>query len=283
MNSRVGPAVMRQRIVLAFDICLRTLGELMAEQQPSNSENSTPPKRENTFLNLGFNILLPILILKKGKDWLGGYLEPHFENVAVGVLLIAIAFPIAYFIYDYFKRSKYNLFSILGLISVLLTGGIGILNIPTEWFAVKEAAIPLLLGIAVVVSLKTPYPLIRTVLYNPEIINVDKVQAALEERNSETEFEKLLKTCTWLLASSFLVSAVLNFILARWIVVSPSGTDAFNDEVGTMFGWSMLVIAVPSMAIMMYALFKLMGGIKRMTGLEMEQVLHGAKETKPKK
>jgi len=252
----------------------------MAEQQPSSSENSTPPKKENTFLNLGFNILLPILILNKGKAWFGTQLEPFFENVAIGVLLIAVAFPVGYFIYDYFKRSKYNIFSILGLISVLLTGGIGILNIPTEWFAIKEAAIPFLLGIAVVVSLKTPYPLIRTLLYNPEIMNVERVQAALIEHKAEKDFEKLLANCTWLLAASFLLSAVLNFILARWIVVSPSGTDAFNAEVSKMMAWSWIVIAVPSIVIMMVALFKLMGGIKRMTGLELEQVLHGAEEKK---
>ncbi len=248
----------------------------MPEQQPSKNQNSQPVKKENTFLNLGFNLLLPILLLNKGKDWFGGYLEPYFENVAVGVLLIALAFPVGYFIYDYFKRAKYNLFSIIGLISVLLTGGIGILNIPTQWFAVKEAAIPLLLGVAVVVSLKTPYPLIRTLLYKPEIMQVDRVQAALREHDAEEEFEKLLVFCTWLLAGSFLLSAVLNFILARWIVVSPSGTDAFNAEVSKMMAWSWPVIAVPSIAIMMVALFKLMGGIKRMTGLELEQVLHGA-------
>jgi hypothetical protein len=169
----------------------------MAASQHSTSESSTPgnpaPKKENMFLNLGFNILLPILILNKGRGWLGAYLEPHFENVAVPILLIALAFPIAYFVYDYFKRQKYNFLSILGLISVLLTGGIGILNIQTEWFAVKEAAIPALIGIAVVISLRTPYPLIRTLLYSPEIMDVAKVQAALKENDSVAAFEKLLE------------------------------------------------------------------------------------------
>ena len=127
------------------------------------------------------------------------------ENVAIPILLIALAFPIAYFFYDYFKRQKYNFLSILGLISVLLTGGIGILNIPTEWFAVKEAAIPALIGIAVVISLKTPYPLIRTLLYSPEIMDVEKVQAALEQNDSVAAFEKLLEKCTWMLAGSFLL------------------------------------------------------------------------------
>ena len=250
----------------------------MAEQQPSSSEKSPPAKRENTFLNLGFNILLPIIILDKGKTWFGDYLEPIFENVAVGVLLLAIAFPVGYFVYDYITRKKYNFFSILGLISVLLTGGIGILNIPAEWFAIKEAAIPLLLGLAVVISLKTPYPIIRTLLYNSEIMNVEQVQSTLKEHDAEKDFERLLTTCTWLIAASFLISAVLNYVLASWIVVSPSGTDEFNAEVSKMMRWSWLVIAMPNMGIMMFTLFKLVGGIKRMTGLELEQVLKGTEE-----
>jgi hypothetical protein len=71
---------------------------------------------------------------------------------------------------------------------------------------------------------------------------------------------------------------VLNFFLARWIVVSPSGTDAFNAEVSKMMAWSWPIIAIPSMAIMMVALMKLLGGIKKMTGLELEDVLHGTKD-----
>jgi len=259
----------------------------MSQPQPSSSTNAKisattekkVPQKENTLLNLGFNILFPILVLNKGKAVLEPYLAPYFENLAIAVLLIALLFPVGYFIYDYFKRGKYNLFSILGLVSVLMTGGIGILEISTQWFAVKEAAIPLLLGIAVLVSLKTPYPLIRTLLYNPEIIDVDKVQSQLEARKSESQFEQLLSRCTWLLAASFLLSSVLNFLLARWIVVSPSGSDAFNSEVSRMMFWSWPVIAGPSMLIMMFALLRLLKGIKQMTGLTLEEVMQSTNRT----
>jgi Na+/melibiose symporter-like transporter len=260
----------------------------MAEEQPSSAAPAGHPggskkkevKPENTFLNLGFNLVLPILLLSKGKEWFGAHLEPFFPKPSVGVLLIALAFPVGYFVYDYIRRRKYNLFSIIGLISVLLTGGIGVLEIPTRWFAVKEAAIPLLLGVAVIVSLKTPYPLIRTLLYNPEVIDVDKVHQGLQSRGCEAAFEKLLVKCTWLLAASFLLSAVLNFILARRIVTSPSGSDAFNAEVSRMMAWSWPVIVVPSMAIMFVVLYLLFSGIHKMTGLKMEEILHGAKDLK---
>lgn len=76
----------------------------MAEQQPSTAPNlqnspktgKPPVKKENTFLNLGFNILLPIMVLNKGKKYFGEYLEPYFENVAVGILIIAILFPVCF-------------------------------------------------------------------------------------------------------------------------------------------------------------------------------------------
>lgn len=253
----------------------------MTKQQPSTEADmknfipSKPPavQKENVFLNLGFNILLPIFVLNKGKQFWGSYLEPYFDNVAVAILLIALSFPIGYFVYDYYKRSKYNLFSIVGLISVLLTGGIGILEIPTQWFAFKEAAIPLLLGLAVLISLKTPWPLIRTLLYNPEIIHVDKVHDALQINDKESAFEKLLKKCTWLLATSFLLSSFLNYMLARWIVVSPSGTDAFNAEVSKMMAWSWPVIVIPSLIITATILWMLLSGIQKMTGLKMDAIL----------
>jgi hypothetical protein len=241
--------------------------------EKSDQVISPEAKKENIFLNIGFNILMPIFVLNKGQKLFGKYLDPYFNNVAITILLIALLFPIAYFIYDYYKRAKFNLISIVGLISVLLTGGISIMEIPTRWFAIKEAAIPSLLGIAVVVSLKTPWPLIRTLLYNPEIINVDKVHQALQAHGKEPAFEKLLTRCTWLLAFSFLLSGVINYILARWMVVSQSGTDAFNTEVSRMWFWSWPAIIIPSLIITSIVLWLLLSGIQKMTGLKFESIL----------
>jgi hypothetical protein len=59
-------------------------------------------------------------------------------------------------------------------------------------------------------------------------------------------------------------------------VVSPSGSDAFNTEVSKMMAWSWPIIAVPSMLIMVLTLILLIKGIKRMTGLGLEEVLKGS-------
>ena len=263
------------------------MNEIEPVSEPKNAEASSgsqgspnPPKKENVLLNMGFNILFPILILNKGDQFFGDWLSPHFENTAVPILLIALLFPISYFFYDLITRKKYNFISILGLISVLLTGGIGILEIPTEWFAVKEAALPAIIGLAAILSLRTPYPLVRTFLLNPELMDVDKIESALEEKSCRGAFDKLLVRCTYWLGFSFVFSAVLNFVLARWLVVSPSGTDAYNGEVAKMMLWSWPVIAIPCLVITMYALWLLLKGIQDLTGYKLETFIRSTEGEK---
>lgn len=228
---------------------------------------SRPNRRENLWINLAVNILIPVVILKKGAEWLPA-LSP------VGVLFVALFFPIAYFLYDLAQRRKYNFISVLGFISILLTGGIGLLQLNPVWVAVKEAAVPAIIGIAVVASLKTRYPLVRTFLYNREVMEVEKIDGALRSRDNHAAFEKLLGTCTWLLATSFLVSAILNFALARLIVTTDPAENAtiFNDELGSLAMWSWPVIVIPCMVVMMVTFWRLLTGIKELTGLELEEV-----------
>ena len=128
------------------------------------------------------------------------------------------------------------------------------MKIDKDWIAIKEAAIPALFAIATMVSLWTPFPLIRTFLYNPEIFDVPKIEAALVEKKNESNFDKLIKRCTMYLVASFVLSAILNYVLAKYLIRSETGTEAFNQELGKLTFWSWPVITVPSMAVMMYAL-----------------------------
>lgn len=244
----------------------------MEKPEPSKE---TLPKKENPWMNLGFNIVIPILLLSKGDDWFG--LSP------AAILSIALAFPLGYGVLDFILRKKFNLFSILGFVSVLLTGGIGLLRLPSEWIAIKEAAIPLLLGIAVAVSLYTPFPLVKKLLLNPELVDLPEIERKIETNECREPFQNLIASSSWLVAASFLVSAVLNYVLARVVVTSPAGTPEFNEELGRMQGLSYIVIFVPSMAILIIALFRLFSGIQRMTGLEWEDFIRGAKPPEKQK
>jgi len=59
--------------------------------------------------------------------------------------------------------------------------------------------------------MRTKTPLVQEMLYNPQVIDVDRVDAALEQRGTRGEFDRLLRESSYLLTLSFLISAVLNY------------------------------------------------------------------------
>ena len=65
----------------------------------------------------------------------------------------------------------------------------------------------------------------------------------------------------------------MNYIVVKWIVVSPAGTEAFNEELGQMTLVSYPMIAIPSMIMMMAILFYLWRTIHGLTGLSMEEIM----------
>lgn len=226
-----------------------------------------PAKRENLWLNLILNVILPSLLLSKGGKWFG--LPP------APVLVISLSFPIAYGIYDRIARKKINLFSVIGFVSVLITGAVGLLkNVPTQWIAIKEAAVPLLFAVAILASAKSKKPLVRSLLYSPELFDVDLIEASLDARGTRPAFNKIIAGCQLWMVGSFVLSAILNYILAAWLVRSPSGTEAFNQEVGKMTALSWPVIALPTTLVMMVALVRLTRGIEESTGHNLDDVLH---------
>jgi len=226
------------------------------------------PKKQNKhmLLELIVCVILPTVILKKfsGEDSLG----------PVYALIFGLSLPLLFGLYHFFQERKFGFIPALGFISILLTSSIGLLELDPKYIAIKEAAIPLIIGIGTILSLKTRYPLVKTFIYNDSILQIDKVDAALEQSNNQTHFEQALKTATYILAGSFLLSAILNYGLAKYIVTSPSGTAAFNDELGTMNLLSYPVITIPCMIVMIIAMIYLFKQIKRLTGLELEDIIH---------
>lgn len=224
--------------------------------------------KSNPLVEVLVSIVIPSIVLMKlsGPDDLG----------AVNALLLALAFPLAWGARDLFMQRKLNMFAVLGLASVLLTGGIGLLQLDTQWLAVKEAAVPGVIGLAVVISAQTRYPLVRVLLYTPVLLDVARVHEQLEARGAVQDFEKRLRIATWMLGGTFFFSAAMNYFLATWIVMSPAGSPAFNEELGRMTLLSYPVIAIPSMLMMMLVLYYLARVIRELTGLKLTELLHSS-------
>ena len=99
-------------------------------------------------------------------------------------------------------------------------------------------------------------------------MNVKQIKSSLEERGLVKQFENRLLIATYLISGTFFFSAIMNYILATWIVTSPAGSTAFNEELGRLTLVSYPVIAIPSMLMMMAILYFLWKTIRNMTGLK---------------
>ncbi|MEJ7839035.1 MAG: VC0807 family protein [Thermomicrobiales bacterium] len=214
-------------------------------------------------LSLLFNVLIPTIIMIRfsGEDQLGG----------VGAMLVALAFPFFFGIYNIFREKKIGWVPILGIVSIMLSGGFNLLKFPAEWIAFKEASIPLVLALAILVSAWINRPLAR--LFLNQLLDREVVDKALHERGMYDQYEKRTAMATYLLAFAFLLSAVLNFILARVIVTSDPQTPEYTQEIGRMTGLSFPVITIPVMVVLMGTVIYIMMTVSKLTGLEAEQVL----------
>ena len=238
-----------------------------------NSDSmNTPTHKPRPMIDLLVSIVIPSFILMKlsGDNDLG----------ATNALIVALAFPLGWGLFELVKYRKVNFIAILGLVSVLLTGGIGLLELDLKWLAIKEAAIPGIIGLVVLGSTFTRYPLIKTLIYNPVVLNVEKIEQKLKEGDNFAKFEKRLSNATYFLAGTFGFSAVMNYLLAKWVVTSPTGSAAFNEELGQMTLLSYPVIAIPSMLMMMAIFYYLWRTINGMTGLSFDEIMVSSQQKK---
>jgi hypothetical protein len=219
-------------------------------------------KKENQLLNILINVVIPTIILVKFST--AQYLGP------VWGVVVALLFPLAYGIWDYMNTKDYNFFSIIGIISVFLTGGIAIFQLPPQWLAIKEAGVPFFLGLLILVF-KSKYPFVEKLLH--EAIDYKSVHEQLRSENKIQALKKRVDTGTYLVVASFLLSATLNYILAKIIVTSDPGTEAFAAELGKLTALSYPVIAIPSMIVMVFALVYIVMGIAKLTGKPLEELL----------
>ncbi|MBI2644780.1 MFS transporter [Candidatus Uhrbacteria bacterium] len=224
-----------------------------------------PAHTSHPLVDIVVSILIPSLILMK----LSG---EHMLGVSGG-LLTALAFPLGWGTYELITYKKYNVIALFGLISVLLTGGIGLLRVNTQWLAVKEAAIPGIIGIAILISARSRYPFIKALLMNPSLFNVEKIHQKLLEHTSVELFEARLVRATYLLSGTFFFSSAMNYILAKWMVTSPTGSIAFNEELGRLTLFSYPIIALPAMMMTMAIAWYLWRNIRTLTGLTFEDAL----------
>ncbi len=248
--------------------------------------------QEHPLANILINVLIPVLALSYlSKD-------PEFQQ-AIGkavkpwhigplkALLVALVPPIGYGIWHFVKTRRANFFSALGFISVLLTGGLTLFLWNGDGtvkpnadvlFGLKEASIPLILGIAVIGSHFTSSPLLRVFLYSDSFFDIPKIERRVEETQSQETYQKILFQATLLFATSFFISTLLNFGLALYFLgdldhAAANARELYNERVAKLTGWGFAVIGVPILAFLFFTLRRLLKSLGTLTGFKDEELL----------
>jgi hypothetical protein len=212
-------------------------------------------RTRETWLDLVMNVVAPaaILLTLTTEDRLG----------PIWGLVLALAFPIGHALRSVWRAEKPSPFSWLALISVTLTGGIGLMELDARWLAIKEAALPAGLGVLALVSSHRGGPGIEFLL--GRMLDADAMNQALNERNTMPEWLASAAIATRRTGYILFVSAIANFALARTLVVSEGGSQAFAEELGRFTAMSFPVIGIPTTLLMGWVLRDLLLAMEKYT------------------
>ena len=244
-------------------------------------------EKESPLISICFNIFIPVLILKNGDNWIHKILD-QFDiselplqlkdeiNLSSITFLIALIFPVAYFIYDLLKRKNVNVISILGFINVLLTGGIGIFGekfgLSKNWFIIKEGALPSLIGLALIILRKIRKESFNNILLNDMLFDNYKISSSINYER-QYEFERIVYKAGSYFIMGLFISSFVQFVLASIIVTANPGEPLFSEQVATMTWVSFLAVFVITLSIVGKGYLGLISGIEKITGLKREDFL----------
>ncbi len=230
-------------------------------------------KKENPFINLLANILIPVFILNKTSLFPG-------ESKALLALFTALIFPLTYGLWDLLKYSKTNYFSVLGIINTLITGLLAVFQLSGFWFAVKEAAVPAILGIGVYISSIRKKPFFKTFMSMSGFLRMDLIEEKALEYNKTSQVYNSYLRANNLFAASFFLSAVLNFGLALYIfspiplgIPDEDTAIILNNQISQMTWIGLAAIGLPMMVFLAVTLFRLFKDLQKHTGLNQEEMI----------
>ena len=227
------------------------------------------------------------MVLKNGEDWIAKILvsfgradltlqKSNIIDLSSISFIIAITFPIAYFIYDLLKKKNINIISIFGFINVLLTGGIGIFGakygLSKNWFIFKEGFLPLFIGSLLLFMRRFKKVSFNKILLNDILFDNEKIGASIKEE-VKGDFEIIVRNAGNHFIFGLFISSIIQFFLASIIVVSDPGESSFNDQVATMTWVSYLAVLIPTILIVGKGYWELIVGMERITGLKKEDFL----------
>lgn len=220
------------------------------------------------------DLMLTIVLPSMALEWLS---KPDRLG-PLWALIIASAIPVAFGLWCWQQKRGLNFFSVFGLVAIILTGSLGLLNLNATWFAAKEALFPIILGLAFPLSHRFGTPLIRELLLNPQVINHQVLNQSLDDAPKRAAFDSLLKRASWGMLVTTFLSAAANVALALYLIGGTEpGSESYVKAIGKLNWMGFIVIGIPLLAITIVLLLWLLRSITTLTGLERDDLMNPGK------
>lgn len=231
---------------------------------------SRPAPPPNPLLELVFTLVLPSLTLDQLSK--PASLGPFWA------LVVSLLFPVAFGAWCFWKKKGWNVLSVLGFVTILLSGGLGLLKLDAFWIGMKEGLMATAIGLAFPLSHYFGRPLINALVMQPHLLNVKTLEDSLGEEAKRSAFNEALFRASCGMGLGMVGSAVANFSLALWLLAGKEpGSEAFVKGLAKLSWVSTVVIGVPMMGVMLVVFVWLLRRIQRITGLERDDLLNPGK------
>lgn len=221
----------------------------------------------NPWQELIFTVLLPSLALE--------YLSADNRLGPFGALCASMVPPILFGLYSWHKKFTWNLFSIIGLGTVILSGILGLFEMSAFWIGIKESSISIVIALAFPVTAWFGKPLLDAIFMQPQFINVRAIQKARLEPHKDRAFKQMMLRCSWTTFIGMTLCSVGNFFYALYVLGDAvPGSEEFVKGLSKLNWMSMIVIGIPMTVIMMMVFFQFLKGAQTITQLEKDDLLN---------
>jgi hypothetical protein len=220
---------------------------------------------------LVINIAIPIVILV--------FLSEESRLGPLPAVLLAVGIPATYGIWELLRRRRIDASTILGIISVLLTGVIAVFKLDSELFAVKEAVIPVGFATLLLVSNRTEFPIVR--LLFDVVQRKERVERAVRNVDGQAAYRAHVERSGALWAGIMATSGVMKFTLSSVIVTADAGTKAFNSQLATYELVQIPTSKMVTMVMILSLIWYIGKGTGRIIDLPPSQVLRGGERLAP--
>lgn len=242
-------------------------------------------KGTQSLLNVLLSVLAPVMVL----DHCSMQGPEIWQLGTTPAMCLALALPLGFGVWTFAQSRKVEPLTLFGLLGTILTGVVTIyantggseaIRPDTPWwYAAKEAAIPLLLCGAVMVTARRQDSLLRVLLYSDSLFDIRTIEKQVAENNRQAAYDSLLWRSSLFLGLSLVVSAAGNFILSLCFLLpvldQPAAQQAleYNYAVGRMTWWGYLVIGVPLLVTLIGVIRHLISRLEMLTGLDRDRLM----------